>query len=397
MFYEQGDPAGRAAFLERVCATHVVLPASRPPRTGSTHASASAGRRRGTARTARSPPTGSPPRAGHDDDAARAHRGRGGARASPSSPPPPTWRPPWRPPEGAVFTGTFFYQDDLYQYLSFVEQASRGARGLCEQVRSPAASPGGRERRVVVGRRAGPLLGDSPVLGFHALRVPAIVAMVAGAARLLAARGSTAPGSPGARALRHRGRPRLAAPVDGHARIAGAGRPDGALSVPPVADEPALRRRHRTLRVDVRPPPGVAGRTALAVGVGGVRVGARFLAAVRPRHLRARRARTRVPAPAHDAPVLRRGPRAGVDRSGVRLLCGAHVRPARPRRMDRGAERRPHAAARRVRPRAAPGRRPRRDRSGGGRRCTTPSASGARSRCGRRWWRSSSWPTPCRW
>jgi hypothetical protein len=30
MFYEQGDPAGRAAFLERVCATHVVLPASLP-------------------------------------------------------------------------------------------------------------------------------------------------------------------------------------------------------------------------------------------------------------------------------------------------------------------------------------------------------------------------------
>jgi hypothetical protein len=30
MFYEQGDPAGRAAFLERVCATHVVLPAFRP-------------------------------------------------------------------------------------------------------------------------------------------------------------------------------------------------------------------------------------------------------------------------------------------------------------------------------------------------------------------------------
>ena len=30
MFYEEGDPAGRAAFLERVGATHVVLPASRP-------------------------------------------------------------------------------------------------------------------------------------------------------------------------------------------------------------------------------------------------------------------------------------------------------------------------------------------------------------------------------
>jgi hypothetical protein len=31
MFYEQGDPAGRAAFLERICATHVVIPASNPP------------------------------------------------------------------------------------------------------------------------------------------------------------------------------------------------------------------------------------------------------------------------------------------------------------------------------------------------------------------------------
>lgn len=29
-FYERGDPAGRAAFLERVCATHVVLPSARP-------------------------------------------------------------------------------------------------------------------------------------------------------------------------------------------------------------------------------------------------------------------------------------------------------------------------------------------------------------------------------
>ena len=29
-FYERGDPVGRAAFLERVCATHVILPASRP-------------------------------------------------------------------------------------------------------------------------------------------------------------------------------------------------------------------------------------------------------------------------------------------------------------------------------------------------------------------------------
>ena len=31
MFYEQGDPPGRAAFLERVCATHLVLPADQPP------------------------------------------------------------------------------------------------------------------------------------------------------------------------------------------------------------------------------------------------------------------------------------------------------------------------------------------------------------------------------
>jgi hypothetical protein len=30
IFYQDGDPAGRAAFLERICATHVVFPASRP-------------------------------------------------------------------------------------------------------------------------------------------------------------------------------------------------------------------------------------------------------------------------------------------------------------------------------------------------------------------------------
>jgi hypothetical protein len=93
------------------------------------------------------------------------------------------------PPEGAVFTGTFFYQDDMYQYLSFVEQASRGEFAFVNKF-DPRP-----QRPVVVNVEwwfAGILariLGDSPVLGFQALRVLSIVAMIAGAARLLSAAG----------------------------------------------------------------------------------------------------------------------------------------------------------------------------------------------------------------
>jgi hypothetical protein len=95
-----------------------------------------------------------------------------------------------RPPApGARFTGAFFYQDDYYQYLSFVEQAARG-RVVFENKFDPRP-----HRPAVVNVEwwtAGVLAflsGGSPVLGFQALRVAAIIGMMAGAARLLAAAG----------------------------------------------------------------------------------------------------------------------------------------------------------------------------------------------------------------
>ena len=94
-----------------------------------------------------------------------------------------------RPPAGAVFSGTFFYQDDLYQYFSFVEQAARG-----EVVFANKFDPRP-QRPAVVNVEwwfAGVLargLGGSPVLGFHALRILAIAALLAGSARLLTAAG----------------------------------------------------------------------------------------------------------------------------------------------------------------------------------------------------------------
>jgi hypothetical protein len=94
-----------------------------------------------------------------------------------------------RPPEGAVFTGIFFYQDDVYQYLSFIEQSARGAFVFVNKFDPRPHSP------LVVNFEwwsAGVLarvLGGSPVLGFHALRILAIFGLVAAAARLLAAAG----------------------------------------------------------------------------------------------------------------------------------------------------------------------------------------------------------------
>lgn len=94
-----------------------------------------------------------------------------------------------RPPPGAVFTGTFFYQDDMYQYFSFIEQAARGELVFVNKFDPRPARP------VVVNVEwwsAGILariLGGSPILGFHALRILAIAALMAGAARMLAAAG----------------------------------------------------------------------------------------------------------------------------------------------------------------------------------------------------------------
>jgi hypothetical protein len=94
-----------------------------------------------------------------------------------------------RPPAGAVFTGTFFYQDDMYQYLSFVEQAARGAVVFANKFDPRPHRPAVVNVEWWFAGVLAAILGGSPVLGFHALRILAIVALLAGAARLLAAAG----------------------------------------------------------------------------------------------------------------------------------------------------------------------------------------------------------------
>lgn len=94
-----------------------------------------------------------------------------------------------RPPAGAVFTGTFFYQDDMYQYFSFVEQAARGELVFANKFDPRPHRPAVVNVEWWFAGVLARILGDSPVLGFQALRVLAIVAMITGAARLLAAAG----------------------------------------------------------------------------------------------------------------------------------------------------------------------------------------------------------------
>jgi hypothetical protein len=93
------------------------------------------------------------------------------------------------PPPGAVFTGTFFYQDDMYQYFSFVEQGARGELVFANKFDPRPQRPAVVNVEWWFAGVLAAVLGGSPVLGFHALRVLAIVALLAASARLLAAAG----------------------------------------------------------------------------------------------------------------------------------------------------------------------------------------------------------------
>jgi len=93
------------------------------------------------------------------------------------------------PPRGHVFSGAVFYPDDFFQYASFAEQAGRG-RFLFANKFDPEP-----HRPVLVNVEwwaAGllsALFGGRPGLGFGVLRVAAIGALIAAAARLLQAAG----------------------------------------------------------------------------------------------------------------------------------------------------------------------------------------------------------------
>lgn len=97
------------------------------------------------------------------------------------------------PPAGRWFTGFFHYQDDLYQDLSFVEQARRGQlafrnkfdmrphEGFLVNVEWGAAGIAAR------------LLGLGPIGGFHALGFVAALVFVVGVARVLQLGGAQRP------------------------------------------------------------------------------------------------------------------------------------------------------------------------------------------------------------
>ena len=58
------------------------------------------------------------------------------------------------PPKGTVFVGTFYYVDDFYNYLSYVEQAERGALVFRNKLAYPVAPAVARQPRVAGGRVA---------------------------------------------------------------------------------------------------------------------------------------------------------------------------------------------------------------------------------------------------
>lgn len=95
------------------------------------------------------------------------------------------------PPSGRTFSGAFFYQDDYFQYLSFVEQAARGAFPFQNKF---ALTPHEPFLVNLSWGSAGLLamaLGRGPAVGFLALNILAVGLFVFGVQRFLDLAGLT--------------------------------------------------------------------------------------------------------------------------------------------------------------------------------------------------------------
>jgi hypothetical protein len=90
----------------------------------------------------------------------------------------------WRPNPGTEFTGIFYYRDDFYQYVSFAEQVRDGAFLFRNKFDPEPHEPVLVNLEWWAAGVLGRVLGG-PVAGFHALRLLALYALVAGAVRLL--------------------------------------------------------------------------------------------------------------------------------------------------------------------------------------------------------------------
>lgn len=93
------------------------------------------------------------------------------------------------PPAHHRFNGAFFWLDDYYQYLSFAEQASRGAATFVNKFDPGAGGAALVNLEWWLAGVLGALPGSGLDLGFQILRLAAFAALVAGAARLLRALG----------------------------------------------------------------------------------------------------------------------------------------------------------------------------------------------------------------
>ena len=88
-------------------------------------------------------------------------------------------------PRGTVFVGTFFYVDDFYNYLSYVEQAQRGALVFRNKLAPPEAPPALVNLEWLGIGWLSALLGVAPLLAYRLAGLAALAALVALADRWL--------------------------------------------------------------------------------------------------------------------------------------------------------------------------------------------------------------------
>jgi hypothetical protein len=93
------------------------------------------------------------------------------------------------PPKGTVFVGTFYYVDDFYNYLSYVEQAERGALVFRNKLADPALPPSLVNLEWLAVGWLSALLGGRPLLAYRLFGLAALAALVLGADRWLARSG----------------------------------------------------------------------------------------------------------------------------------------------------------------------------------------------------------------
>jgi hypothetical protein len=82
------------------------------------------------------------------------------------------------PPRGTVFAGTFFYVDDFYNYLSYVEQAQRGELVFRNKLADPSLPPALVNLEWLAVGWISALLGGSPLLAYRVFGLGGLVLLV---------------------------------------------------------------------------------------------------------------------------------------------------------------------------------------------------------------------------